>query len=442
MDADRADTYKTLDLALRIGEILLRSGAGAADVTATMLAVSSACGVTRVSADVTFVDLTLHHQPSPDEPAAIRVRRVTRRPVDYELLTRTDELVRGLVEGRVTRDEARGEVARLVSTAHRRHRWAVTVGLGVMGAGTALRLGGGVVVCLLAFVAACAIDRTQRLMARRAIPMFYQQAAGGLLVALIAVVAAATALEVNPSRVVTAGIVMMLAGIGLMGASQDAILGYPVTASARTLEAVLLTSGIIGGVGAGLSLRGVLGVHLEVLQQGSMGLAGAGVAAAGAAIASAAFAYASYAPIRALVAVGLVGGVSDAVATLLGQTDLGNTWGIATAAVVIGLVSYTAADRIGVPPLVVIVPSVVPLLPGLAIYRGLALLVEGKDGVLELAAAAVAAVTLAAGVILGQYIAQPVKKEARRLGDLPRPRLAGPWNTRGGHSHWHPVDDA
>ena len=64
---ERREVYETLDLALRIGEVLLSSGAGAADVTATMLAVTEACGVRHVAADVTFVDLTLHHQPTIDE---------------------------------------------------------------------------------------------------------------------------------------------------------------------------------------------------------------------------------------------------------------------------------------------------------------------------------------------------------------------------------------
>ena len=39
------EVYESLDLALRIGEVLLSSGAGAADVSATMLAVTYACGV-------------------------------------------------------------------------------------------------------------------------------------------------------------------------------------------------------------------------------------------------------------------------------------------------------------------------------------------------------------------------------------------------------------
>ena len=48
------DTYRTLDLALRIGEMLLSAGAGAADVAATMLNVANACGLRGSTADVTF----------------------------------------------------------------------------------------------------------------------------------------------------------------------------------------------------------------------------------------------------------------------------------------------------------------------------------------------------------------------------------------------------
>ena len=92
------------------------------------------------------------------------------------------------------------------------------------------------VVLALAFLAACAIDRIQRLMAQRRFPPFYQQVAGAAAATLIAVGAAGVGIEANPSRVVTTGIVMLLAGIGVMGATQDAITGFPVTASARLLD--------------------------------------------------------------------------------------------------------------------------------------------------------------------------------------------------------------
>ncbi len=122
------DTYKTLDLALRIGEALLSNGAGAADVTATMLAAARACGLRGVSADVNFTEVILNHQASVDGPGTIQVRHVTHREIDYEDLTLVDQLVRDLVNQRISRDEARDRLARLVSSGHRRQRWAVTLG--------------------------------------------------------------------------------------------------------------------------------------------------------------------------------------------------------------------------------------------------------------------------------------------------------------------------
>ena len=91
-----------------------------------------------------------------------------------------------------------------------------------------------------------------------------------------------------------------------------------------------------------------------------------------------AFAFTCYAPLRALPAIGM--------STLLGHLaflsvqDPGQSmpWAAACAAVVIGLVSYTIAGRVGVPPLVVVVPALVPMLPGLLIYRGLSLMSDGR----------------------------------------------------------------
>ena len=102
------------------------------------------------------------------------------------------------------------------------------------------------------------------------------------------------------------------------------------------------------------------------------------------------------------------------------------------AALVVGLVSYSVAGRMRVPALVVVVSAVVPLLPGLSIYRGLSLLSDGSSsGLLPLVNAAAIAIALSSGVILGEYIAQPLRREARRLEvRLAGPRLVGPLTVR------------
>jgi uncharacterized membrane protein YjjP (DUF1212 family) len=426
------ETYKTLDLALRVGEMLLSSGAGASDVAAQMLNVATACGMRAVTADVTFTELAMSHQPQFDEPALIQIRHVRHREIDYEHLTLVDHLVRGLATGTIDRDEARAQLNRVLSSGHARARWSVTVGYGVMGSGVGLMLGGDWIVTAIAFVAAVGIDLLQRQLTRRRLPAFYQQVAGGLLATLLATGAAAADIGVEPSRVVTASIILLLAGVNFMGAIQDALTGFPLTAGARILEAMLATAGVIAGVSGGLSIARVLGVDLGPLNPGAQAISHLPLMALGGAITAAAFAFSSYAPYRSLAPIAVIAAGAMAVYSTIYQQDLGIAWASAVAAILVGLVSFSVAGRFRVPALIVVVSAVVPLLPGLSIYRGLTLLSEGgQDGLLPLINAAAIAIALSSGVILGEYVAQPLKREARRFeSKLAGPRLVGPLHVK------------
>lgn len=426
----------TLDFCLRIGELLLSSGAGAADVTATMLSVARALGAEDAEVDITFTSLTMSHQEQVDEAPLISTRHVVHRTIDYQDLTRVDHLVREVVAGRLGLHAGRAELRRIVSTGHDRARWAVTGGWATMAAGVAVQLGGDVVVALLAALAAVLIDRSQIRIARRRLPAFYQQVAGGAVATLVAVGAAVLDeqldLGLDVSQVITANIVMLLAGIGFMGALQDALTGFYITAGARITEALLSTAGIIAGVSGGLSIAAAVGVDLPEVRAGATGIQGIGLAVAGAAVAAGAFAFASYSPVRALVPIALVSGVAMAISRSIQEPGIARAWAVATAAFFVGLVGYAVARRLRVPPLIVVVSAVVPMLPGIAIYRGLSLLSEGSSrdtsfGLVHIIGAASVALAIAAGVILGEYLAQPLAREARRVETrLAGPRLVGP----------------
>ncbi|NYG56899.1 threonine/serine ThrE exporter family protein [Nocardioides perillae] len=437
--AETREVNLTLDLCLRVGELLLANGAGAADVTATMQSIARHLGLRNPDIDVTFTSLSMSYQPSPEEPPLALMRQVWSREIDYEDLTRVDHLVRDLLSDRIGLTEARATVARIRSSGHHTRRWAVTLSWGVMSSGTALMLGGTGTVLAVSFLAAVLIDRTQLLMSRRRLPAFYLQVVGGLIAGGLAVVALAALPWLEPrtlSLMVTANIIMLLSGIGFMGALQDALTGFYVTSAARLIEALLATVGIITGVSGGLALAPLLDVELVRLQPGfSLTPEGVSALVLGAGLCASGFAFATYAPRRAVAAIFLVAGVAMLVNQAVAATDLGRTWSVGTAAFLIGLVAYQVAGRVRVPPLVLVVPAIVPMLPGLSIYRGLSLLAEGGDttsrGLLAMITAASVAIALASGVILGEYVAQPLKREARRLESrLAGPRLVGPLRAR------------
>ncbi len=433
--SDVKELNLTIDLCLRIGELLLSSGAGAADVTATMGSVAHHLGMRNPEIDVTFTSLAMSYQYDEEEPALSMIRNVKQRDIDYGDLTAVDHLVRDILDDQADVYLARTRMATIVSVGHPTHRWLVTLAWGVMCASVAVFLGGGPVVAGIASVAAMCIDRLQLLMSQRRLPAFYQQIAGGVVATLFALAATATEIDVDPSLVVTANIVMLLAGVGFMGAIQDALTGFYVTSGARLIEALLATAGIIAGVSGGLSLGAAIDVDVGRLEPGYSGWEATWVLVLGSAVCAAAFAYASYSPMRALLPIASVAAIGAAVYRVVDEAGLGRTWGAGTAAFAIGLVAYFVAGRIRVPPLVIVVSAVVPLLPGLSIYRGLSLLAEDDArvslGLLAMVTAAGVAIALASGVILGEYVAQPLKREARRLEDrLSGPRLVGPLRAR------------
>ncbi|NYD43130.1 threonine/serine exporter family protein [Nocardioides panaciterrulae] len=428
----------TLDFCLRVGEMLLASGGGAADVTATMRTLSYHLGVRHPDIDVTFTSLSMTFQPSPEDPPLIQIRQVKQREIDYEDLTLVDHLVRDVLADRVDLMEARAKLARIVSSGHKQPRWAVTLGWGVMCAGVGLQLGGTPTVIAIAFVAAVCIDRAQVLMSRRRLPFFYQQVAGGAIATILGAGAAGLGLVGNPSLVVSANIIMLLAGIGFMGALQDALSGFYITGGARLTEAMLSTAGIIAGVSGGLTLAQMAGIQVHRLNPGAYGSVKAvSMMALGAAICAAAFAFASYAPRRIIAPIAVIAAAAMVISQTLSLSEAGSTWPTGLAAFFVGLVSYTVAGRMRVPPLVVVVSAVVPMLPGLSIYRGLSLLAEGQhatsQGLLAIITAASIAIAVSSGVILGEYVAQPVRREAQKLESrLAGPRLVGPLRVRTG----------
>ncbi len=184
--SDTRETYKVLDLALRIGEILLSSGAGAADVTATMQALTRHHGLRNADIDVTFTLLRTSYQDDPDEMPVLLTRNVQTRDIDYDDLTRVHLLIGDVLHDRVSLSDARAQVARINSTGHYLPKWSIVLGHGLVGGGIAVVLGAGLVVTLVATIAGILVTVLTRTMNRQRWPMFYQQTAGGLLATLLA----------------------------------------------------------------------------------------------------------------------------------------------------------------------------------------------------------------------------------------------------------------
>lgn len=414
-------THQAVDLCLQVGEILMSNGAGAADVSSSMQLLAGNLGLVGIEVDVTFTSLSMSCQdPSGIRPVVL-LRQVKQRDIDYEDLTRVDHLIRQVINGDLDLVGARAEAARIAETGHTHPRWVVTIAWGMMCVGIAIMLGGGPAVIALAGLAGGTIDLLQQRLARRRLPAFYLQVVGGLTASVIALTAVAVGLDVDPSLAVTANIIMLLSGIGFMAALHDALTGFYVTASARLLEALLATAGLIAGVSGGLTIASVAGVEIDRLVPGRIiELDAVGLIAAGAGLAAAAFAVASYSPKRVVAPIFLVASLGIAISQIMGYFGFDRPWSVGVAALILGMLSHPIARWARTPLLVIVVSAVVPMLPGVAIYRGLALLSNADDaapaqGILSIMEAASIALAIAAGVILAEYLMQPIDRKVRKI---------------------------
>ncbi|MTD58752.1 threonine/serine ThrE exporter family protein [Amycolatopsis pithecellobii] len=419
-----------LDLVLRIGEVQMASGAGASDVTATILALTSALGLPHCEVDVIFTSITVtcHRGTAMAPVSALRV--VRSRSLDYTRLSATELLVREITRGKVSAEEAYAALQRITNAPHPYPRWVATLAWGGMAFFVTLLIGGSAEIAFGALVISALVDRLGRQLNKYALPFFFQQVVGGLVATGLATLTVETGIVPTKfsTLVAAAAITVLLSGLSTVSAVQDAITGYNVTAAGRTMETGLMSAGLITGVALALNISKWLGfmqVEPELPAQTALGLPVVVVAGAGTA---ACFALGSYSTLRALLTASAAGAIGAGVYGGLVLAAFDPITSSAIAAVIVGFCGGVLSRRLKVTPLVVAVSGITPLLPGLSTYRGLyELATQSSGNVSTLMKAVAIGLALAAGVVLGEYLAQPVRTGLGRLERrLAGPRMAGP----------------
>ncbi|MGK5115180.1 MULTISPECIES: threonine/serine ThrE exporter family protein [unclassified Geodermatophilus] len=406
---DDVTAYAALGLALRIGESLLAVGASAADVTATVLRVAAAYGLTSCQVDATFTSLTVSFDRDDAVPLTA-MRIVNMRGMDYNRLQGVTDLAREIVADRLDIEEGHRRLDEVVSAPHPYRRRIHALGWAGVAGAVGFQLGGGWLVALVAALTTAAIEQIMRVLGRRGVPAFFQQAAGAAVATGVAVLLVVWDVDVRSSLVVAAGIVVLLAGLALVSATEDAISGFPVTAAGRAFEMMTLTAGIVVGIAGVLDLAQRARLLLTVVDPETSSVPFAVGLAAAAAMAGS-WALASFARTRAVGVATVAGALAWTTFSVAGALGAGTAVASATAAVVVGFCGEALTGRLPIPPLLVAVCGILPLLPGLAIYRGLFGIVVESDltgGLDALVGAAAIGLGLAAGVSLGKSLGRPL----------------------------------
>jgi uncharacterized membrane protein YjjP (DUF1212 family) len=416
-----------LRLAMRIGDELLSVGMSANDVVVFMLRVTSAYGLSGVHVDVTYTALTASHLPEAGPSPLTFIRVVRPTEADYTRVRRLYRLCDDIEAG-LPIDQATVALERIRSAPHPYPRLLATLARAAIAPAACLLFTTSWKILLITFVVGCLVELMLGVLNRLRMPPFFQQlAAAGAITLLAAGTAAGGAhgllffADVDPTLVVVGGIIMLVAGMMIVGAVQDAIDQFYVTASARVFEVIMRTAGIVAGIVIGLRLAQVMAAPLSLsANPNPFGPLGAQFAAVG--LIAALFVLGAYAgPLTVALAtvMGLLGWLTfTSVSQLAGGEVLADTVAALAAAVLTSLI----ARRARVPGFGLISAALLPLVPGLALYQGLLKLVgtspgtaNPSGGAATLLHALAVALGIGAGASLGTYLGRPLVNQLRRI---------------------------
>lgn len=419
-ELERTFSRRVVDLAMRVAESMLTVGASVNDGTVTALQIVKAYGVSPVHVDVTYTSITIsYHRDISEDPLTL-TRVIRARTTDYTRLQRLEELTQQ-VESGLDIDEARERYVQITRAPHPYRRAVVTIANGLLGAGVSIVLDASVVIVATAMLAAMLIVVVQHELSKRLLPAFFIQGAGAFIATLVAMTAITLGKHyewlgaIRPSIIVSAVIVMLLAGMAVVGAAQDAIDGFYVTAGARLFEVLLLTLGIVIGIASGLKVAAMLGYGF-LLPSSAPDLGGVQAQLLGAALIAGGYALSAYSSMRTIV-------LGTGTALIAWVAYLAARWvGLAVApasgvgALVASFLAILIARNVNVPALALATAGIVPFVPGATVFRGLQQVVESDgstavmmNGVATLTGAAGIGIAIAAGVSLGAYFGRPTR---------------------------------
>lgn len=421
-DLDARRGRQVIDLALRTGEALLAAGTPAADVVATLLRLTSAFGVRSAHVDITFTSITVSiHRGMGEDPLSV-MRVVRARTADYMVVERLQAFVNSLAR---TPDDLDAASARLEEILHapRAYRpWVASVSLAMMGAAISALLGAEWVTWILTFFSALFIDQTLSRLGRWGLPPFFGQVVAAMIPTSFAVAIYAIekyqptlgGIPLDPpgdqyhSLIVAAGIIVLLAGLGVVGTAQDALDGYYVTAGARAFEVVVMTAGVAIGVSLVLSAARRAGLGMTILNRPYLSEDLSTLV-----LSSAVFCFfsaiATYASMRAAVLSSMLGATAFAVYWVVDAGGLTYEMRVLVAVAFVSFLAHWAARVLHVPSLALTTAVIVPFLPGGMVYRGLFQLMDNDpatytSGLQQIFSAVASGLSLAAGVSLGTWL--------------------------------------
>ncbi len=427
-DEKLTPNLRALRLSMTIADYLLSMNVAVSEVVNMALDITERYCQRKVSVDISSTVMMFSQDRGDDREPLTLIHTSRARTQNAMMLQSLQELVREIDQGHISLEQAESKLDHIIHNPKTYPLWLTIAGSAAISAGVGALLTGSLTIIIISFIIGALVMVLLHVLGKYLIPPFFSQviAAAAITVSAAAVTRASNRnwfdflVDVNPNLIVIGGIVMLVAGLAIVGAVQDAIDEYYVTANARLLRVIMMTAGIVTGVMVGLYLATQMGISMQlntaapIYNAFSWQLAGAILIAAG-------YTLSIQSRFRGIVVAGVMGALSWYIFAVLNDS-ISSVAASGIAAAVSGGVATLMSRWLRIPSVVLITAGIIPLVPGLSLFNGLMQIVQDSSlgaspdqGMLMLLNALFIALAIAAGATFGNLVTRPLRHTLVRM---------------------------
>lgn len=430
-DETLTPNLRALRLAMTASDLLLSMGIPANSVVSRALDITEAYCDQPVNITISYNLLTLSQiRGIEDEPLTL-IRPIPTRNINNMSIHAVQKLVFDIRTGKLDLAEAEARLDKILNYPANYPAWLPRLANTAIAPSIVFMYTTNWKLIALTAVAALFADNLVMALGRKLITPFFRQAAGALVVTLFAAFVAwlgRTHVDffagIDTTLVVVGGIFVLISGLAIVGAVQDALEEYYITAMARLMRATLMTTGIVIGILIGIYIAKKVGMGIFV-SPNPLPLTLLHYQILGGALAAAAQALATQTRARAILWAGFVGGSSLALMYTSTRLGISIVPASGVAALYVGLVASLFSRLWGTPASGIIASGILPLVPGLSLFTGIMQLVSYPPsnafflhGVATLFTTIATALAIAAGASLGNLIGRPFHRQITHRRNL------------------------
>ena len=373
-DTDVLLLRKKLDLLLRTGKLLMESGANSNRIERNLKRVAAFLGIPedKLHLDIRWTMLIVN--VSDMSHSFSKFQKCEKHHINMTTITRISHLSWEAIENDFTLEAYEEELNNIASTPKNYSHYMIAIGAGFACGGFCKLFGGDWFAFLFTSICACIGLHTRAVCVEKGLNTYFSVALAAFISTCLAYATTYTGLSTTPYHPLLACALFIIPGVPLINFIDDLIDNHLLLGITRSANIFMIISAMTFGISFALSIFSITDINIDEIFStlSIVGIDSYFVYIVAAAIAAIGFSMIFNIPKRLLWVVGIGGIITVCTRNFISiELGLGPVIGSFTGALCVSLLARTIENKLNVPTTVLTIPSVIPMIPGVLMYRSL-----------------------------------------------------------------------